>query len=71
MSEESAQGKREWPELVFIKFSIAAAIIEKENPNVKAIKILAGTPRILNLDETRVWVDVNIEDIAVETPKVG
>lgn len=38
---------------------------------MKAIKILAGTPRILNLDETRVWVDVNIEDIAVETPKVG
>lgn len=61
----------EWRELVFVKFSIAAAIIEKENPDVKAIKILAGTPRLHSFDATRVWVDCNIEDVVVLIPIVG
>ena len=46
-------------------------IIEKENPNVKAQKILAGSSRILNFDCSRVWVDVDIKDVVVLVPKVG
>ena len=54
-----------------MEFSIAAMIIEKENPNVKAHKILAGRPRILNFDCSRVWVDVNINGVVVLVPQVG
>ncbi|KGN56897.1 hypothetical protein Csa_010510 [Cucumis sativus] len=71
MAEESAPRKTEWPELVFVKYSIAAAIIEKENPDVEAVKILSGTPRILNFDINRVWVDINVEEVVVKKPKVG
>ncbi|KAL4024819.1 hypothetical protein IC575_013190 [Cucumis melo] len=69
--DQSAPRKTQWPELVFIKYSIAAAIIERENPDVEAVKILSGTPRILNFDTKRVWCDVNVEDVIVKMPKVG
>ena len=46
-------------------------IIENENPDVKAIKILAGSFRIMDFDTSRVWVDCNIEDRVVEMPSVG
>ncbi|KAA0049288.1 Protease inhibitor protein [Cucumis melo var. makuwa] len=68
--DQSAPRKTQWPELVFIKYSIAAAIIERENPDVEAVKILSGTPRILNFDTKRVWCDVNVEDVIVKMPKV-
>ncbi|KAA0049286.1 Protease inhibitor protein [Cucumis melo var. makuwa] len=71
MAEESAQRKTRWPELVFVEFSTAARIIEKENPDVKAIKILADSPRIENFDPSRVWVDCNVEDKVVKVPSVG
>ena len=64
-------GKDAWPELVFVEAAVAAMIIEKENPNLKTQKILAGSPRILNFDCTRVWLDVNINDIVVQIPRVG
>lgn len=51
-----------------VKFYVAAAIIEKENFDVKAIKILAGSPRVHSFDATRVWVDCNIEDVVVLIP---
>ena len=54
-----------------MEFSTAALIIERENPNVKAHKILAGSPRILNFDCSRVWIDVNINDVVVLVPHVG
>ncbi|KAL0548172.1 hypothetical protein IC582_012618 [Cucumis melo] len=71
MAEESAQRKTQWPELVGVEFSTAAMIIENENPDVKAIKILAGSFRIMDFDTSRVWVDCNIEDRVVEMPSVG
>ncbi|CAO2826555.1 unnamed protein product [Amaranthus hypochondriacus] len=64
-------GKNTWPELVFVEATVAAKIIEKENPNVKTRKILAGSPRMLNFDCGRVWLDVNINDIVVQIPSVG
>ncbi|CAO2826554.1 unnamed protein product [Amaranthus hypochondriacus] len=64
-------GKKDWPELVFVEADVAAKIIEKENPKVKAQKILAGSPRILNFDCGRVWLDVNINDVVVQIPRVG
>ncbi|CAO2826553.1 unnamed protein product [Amaranthus hypochondriacus] len=64
-------GKKDWPELVGVDADVAAKIIEKENPNVKTEKILAGTPRIRNFSCARVWVDVNIKDMVVEIPRVG
>ncbi|KAA0049287.1 hypothetical protein IC582_012619 [Cucumis melo] len=69
--DQSAPRKTQWPELVFVKYSTAAAIIEKENPDVKAVKILSGRFRIQNFDTKRVWCDVNVEDVVVKTPKVG
>ena len=38
---------------------------------MKAHKILAGSPRILNFDCSRVWVDVNINDVVVKVPGIG
>ena len=64
-------GKKEWPELVGIEYSIAARIIERENPHVKAQKIIAGSPRIMNYNPGRVWVDVNVENKCVLIPKAG
>uniref|UniRef100_A0A9I9EBS5 Glu S.griseus protease inhibitor-like n=1 Tax=Cucumis melo TaxID=3656 RepID=A0A9I9EBS5_CUCME len=71
MAEECSQRKTQWPELVGEKFSTAARIIEKENPYVTAIKILVGSPRSLNFNDTRVWVDCDEEDVVVKVPIVG
>ena len=60
-----------WPELVGVEANTAAMIIEKENPNVKTQIVLAGSPIILNIDCTRVWLFVNIKNIVVEIPRVG
>ena len=38
---------------------------------MEAVKILSGTPRILNFDINRVWVDINVEEVVVKKPKVG
>ena len=56
---------------MFVEYSIAARIIEEENPNVKAQKILAGSLRDQKFDPSRVFVDVNINDVVVVVPKVG
>uniref|UniRef100_A0A0A0L9Z4 Uncharacterized protein n=1 Tax=Cucumis sativus TaxID=3659 RepID=A0A0A0L9Z4_CUCSA len=71
MDEEFDTRKSIWPELVGVDFSAAARIIETENPNVKATKILIGSPVILNYDPTRVWVICNTEDKVVDIPRVG
>ena len=54
-----------------VKFSVAAEVIERENPNVKAQKIQVGSPRILNFNPSRVWVDVDDDDIVVLVPIIG
>ena len=56
---------------MFVEYSVAAKIIEAENPHVKAQKILAGSPRDRKFDRSRVFVDVNINDVVVVVPKVG
>lgn len=49
----------------------AAEIIEKENPNVKAIVILDGTPVTLDFRCDRVRVFVDCKDIVVRAPIIG
>ena len=56
---------------MFVEYYEVADIIQKENPNVKPQKILAGSPMILNYDPSRVRVIVNIKDVCISPPKVG
>lgn len=54
-----------------MEYSVVENIIKRENPNLRPQKILAGSPRILNFDPSRVWVDVNVKSICVLVPNVG
>ena len=54
-----------------VKFYVAAKIIERENPCVRAQKILACCYEKSEFDPSRVWVRVNINDVVVFVPKVG
>ncbi|EOY10341.1 hypothetical protein QUC31_010054 [Theobroma cacao] len=64
-------GKQSWPELVGEKGDVAAAKIEKENPNVKAVVLLEGTPTDRMFDITRVRVFVNEEGMVTQVPRTG
>ncbi|KAJ4836291.1 hypothetical protein Tsubulata_008020 [Turnera subulata] len=71
MEDFICQGKKAWPELVGAKGEEAAAIIEKENPNVNAIIVLEGSPITLDYrcDRVRVFVDEN--GIVVSAPEIS
>ena len=56
---------------MFVEFLVAAKIIETENANVKAQKILVGSSRCEGFNPSRVFVDVNINDVVVLVPKAG
>ncbi|XP_057519734.1 inhibitor of trypsin and hageman factor-like [Amaranthus tricolor] len=72
MSDESfCKGKSEWPELVGENGQIAATIIERENPNVKAIVLPDGTAVIENFSCKRVWVWVDSDELVVRPPLIG
>ncbi|BBN68560.1 Serine protease inhibitor, potato inhibitor I-type family protein [Prunus dulcis] len=63
-------GKRSWPELVGETGEAAAVKIERENPNVRAIILVEGTPsptKDLNCDKVRVWIDQN--GVVTRVPK--
>jgi hypothetical protein len=64
-------GKNSWPELVGVEGKVAAATIERENPSVKAIILLKGSPATddLRFDRVRVWVDTN--GIVIQVPVIG
>lgn len=66
-------GKTSWPELVGTKGYYAASVIESQNPRVKAVVILDGSPVTADFRCDRVWVRVNkeVEGIVVQTPSVG
>ena len=64
-------GKASWPELVGAQGVDAAAMIERENPNVSAIILLEGTPFTRDISCTRVRVWVNTNGIVVEIPRIG
>ncbi|XVF42744.1 hypothetical protein PTKIN_Ptkin01aG0388600 [Pterospermum kingtungense] len=64
-------GKLSWPELVGEKGKVAVKIIEKENPNVRAILILQNSPVTGDLDPNRVWVFVNEKGVVTQVPKAG
>lgn len=55
-------GKRSWPELVGEIGQAAAVKIERENPNVRAIVVVEGTPtptKEVKCDRVWVWIDPN------------
>lgn len=64
-------GKKSWPELVGVSGQIAAAQIEKENPNVDAIVKLKGTPVTEDFKCNRVWVWVDTHGVVTSVPRVG
>ncbi|KAI5680126.1 hypothetical protein M9H77_01353 [Catharanthus roseus] len=64
-------GKGSWPELVGERGEAAAAVVERENPNVRAIVLKDGTPVTRDFRCDRVWVWVNKERIVVRPPRVG
>ncbi|KAL8115120.1 hypothetical protein AgCh_021806 [Apium graveolens] len=65
------EGKSSWPELVGERGEVAAAKIEKENPNVNANVVLEGTSVMLDFRCDRVWVWVNKDGIVISTPRIG
>ncbi|XP_021282806.1 oxygen-evolving enhancer protein 2, chloroplastic-like [Herrania umbratica] len=64
-------GKQSWPELVGEKGKVAAATIEKENPNVKAVLLLEGSPADLMFNPSRVRVVVNGKGVVTQVPRIG
>ncbi|EXB81310.1 Proteinase inhibitor [Morus notabilis] len=71
MASDQCPGKKSWPELVGVCGEIAAAKIEKENPNVDAIVKLQGTPVIQDYRCNRVWIWVNTHGVVSTVPHVG
>ncbi|CAK9323515.1 unnamed protein product [Citrullus colocynthis] len=72
MADFCPPGKNVWPELVGIKATIAKHIIKKDNSNVERVEtILAGSGVTKDLRCDRVRMFVNIEEIIVETPRIG
>ncbi|KAL9438065.1 hypothetical protein AB3S75_023852 [Citrus x aurantiifolia] len=63
--------ERSWPELVGVNGEIAAATIQKENPNVHAIIILEGTPVTQDFRCDRVRVVVDKYEKVVQVPRIG
>ncbi|KAI5315656.1 hypothetical protein L3X38_044832 [Prunus dulcis] len=64
-------GKRSWPELVGEIGEAAAVKIERENPNVRAIILVEGTPsptKDLNCDKVWVWMDP--KGVVTRVPRV-
>ncbi|KAL6271500.1 hypothetical protein ACE6H2_028411 [Prunus campanulata] len=64
-------GKKSWPEVVGQSGEDAAAKIERENHNVRAIIILEGSATTLDRRCDRVWVWVNRNGTVTKAPKVG
>ncbi|KAJ0247401.1 hypothetical protein HA466_0168170 [Hirschfeldia incana] len=73
MSSECPAGKTSWPELVGSDGRYAASVIECENPGVKAIVILQGSPVTFDFrcDRVWVWVDKEVDGTVVGVPTVG
>lgn len=65
------KGKIEWPELVGEDGKKAAAIIEEENPQVKAIILPERSIVLQDLLYSRVRVYVDSTGIVTEIPNVG
>ncbi|KAA0049292.1 hypothetical protein IC582_012623 [Cucumis melo] len=65
------QGKRSWPQLVGVGGSVAKAIIERENPNVRAVVLEVGTPvtKDFRCNRVRVWVNKN--GLVASPPTIG
>ncbi|CAH8299624.1 unnamed protein product [Eruca vesicaria subsp. sativa] len=72
MSSE-CPGKTSWPELVGSDGNDAASVIESQNPGVKAVVILDGSPVTGDFRCDRVWVrvDKEVDGIVVQVPTVG
>ncbi|CAO2818814.1 unnamed protein product [Amaranthus hypochondriacus] len=70
MNARECPGKQEWPELVGEYGYKAAAIIERENPNVRSIvkHERSGFTKDFRCD--RVWVVVDSTGVVVRTPRV-
>ncbi|KZV24790.1 protein inhibitor-like, partial [Dorcoceras hygrometricum] len=64
-------GKLSWPELVGKDGYAAAAVVESQNQNVRAIVVKDGTPVPLDFRCDRVWVWVNDKNRVVRPPTVG
>ncbi|KZV24795.1 inhibitor of trypsin and hageman factor-like [Dorcoceras hygrometricum] len=63
--------KLSWPELVGKDGHAAAEVVERENPNVRAIVLKDGTPVTKDFRCDRVWVWVNDKNRVVRPPTVG
>ncbi|GFP85183.1 proteinase inhibitor [Phtheirospermum japonicum] len=64
-------GKSSWPELVGQNGEAAAAVIEKQNPNVDAIVLPPGSMVTFDFRCDRVWVWVNESGVVYQTPFIG
>ncbi|KAL1367485.1 proteinase inhibitor [Arachis duranensis] len=69
--ELQCPAKNSWPELMGTKGEKAAERIEEENPNVRAIVVLAGTVVTMDYRCDRVWVWVNKHGLVIRVPRRG
>nr|1VBW_A Chain A, trypsin inhibitor BGIT [Momordica charantia]prf//2111250B trypsin inhibitor BGIT [Momordica charantia] len=65
------QGKSSWPQLVGSTGAAAKAVIERENPRVRAviIKVGSGATKDFRCDRVRVWVTER--GIVARPPTIG
>nr|P24076.1 RecName: Full=Glu S.griseus protease inhibitor; AltName: Full=BGIA [Momordica charantia]AAB19651.1 BGIA=acidic amino acid-specific endopeptidase inhibitor [Momordica charantia L.=bitter gourd, Peptide, 68 aa] [Momordica charantia] len=65
------QGKRSWPQLVGSTGAAAKAVIERENPRVRAVIVRVGSPVTADFrcDRVRVWVTER--GIVARPPAIG
>ena len=64
-------GKTSWPELVGVNGEVAAALIMRENPELRAVIVKEGMFVTMDFrtDRVRIWVDKN--GIVKYTPRIG
>ncbi|KAL7084247.1 hypothetical protein ACP275_14G213300 [Erythranthe tilingii] len=64
-------GKNFWPELLGANGDAAAAVIERQNPNVNAVVSTNPTPTTRDFRCDRVWIWVNANGVVLRAPRAG
>ncbi|EYU40892.1 hypothetical protein MIMGU_mgv1a017848mg [Erythranthe guttata] len=64
-------GKNFWPELLGANGYAAAAVIERQNPNVNAVVSTNPTPTTRDFRCDRVWIWVDANGVVLRAPRAG
>ncbi|KAL7113052.1 hypothetical protein ACP275_04G039200 [Erythranthe tilingii] len=64
-------GKNFWPELLGANGDVAAAVVERENPDVIAIVSTNEFPATKDFRCDRVWIWVDANGVVLRAPRAG